>query len=306
VDLRDTFFDELYEIANKDSNVLFLTADMDAFSLRKFKKDLPQQYINVGVSEQNLINVAAGLALEGKYVFVYAIAPFIVQRCYEQIKVSLSYMNLPVTIIGMGPGVMYGADGPTHHCIQDIANMRVLPNIRIYSVSDETIARNVVKGCLFQGTLDGVNYVRLDKGEYSNLYQDTQNFAKGYMVHGEGSTLIITTGTLVHRALEVQKEISDVRIIDLFLIKPYSILILDEIKKAKQIITLEEHSIIGGIGSLVSEIIADNNLNIPLKRLALKEDYSTMIGSREWIHKQNHLDKESIISAIERGNNNVS
>ena len=110
IDIRDAFFDELYDIAEKDRNVVFLTADMSAFSLERFKKDLSHQYINVGVSEQNMISIAAGLALSGKVVFVYAITPFVTMRCYEQIKVDISGMRLPVTIIGAGLGFTYSSD----------------------------------------------------------------------------------------------------------------------------------------------------------------------------------------------------
>ena len=114
-DIRDAFFDALYDIAREDRQVIFLTADMGARSLERFRKGLPKQYMNVGVAEQNMVSVAAGLALAGKRVFIYAIAPFATQRCYEQIKVDLSGMGLPVTVIGAGPGVAYHSDGPTHH-----------------------------------------------------------------------------------------------------------------------------------------------------------------------------------------------
>jgi len=136
IDIRDAFFDEIYKCAAKDKNVIFIAADMDAFSLRKYKKDLPDQYINIGVAEQNMIAVAAGLALCGKKVFLYAIIPFITFRCLEHIKVNICSMNLPVAIIGVGSGLSFGFDGPTHHAVQDIAVMRVLPEIEILNPSD--------------------------------------------------------------------------------------------------------------------------------------------------------------------------
>ena len=144
IDIRDAFFDEFYNIASKDSNIIFLTADMGALGLEKFKIDFPNRYINVGVAEQNLVNVAAGLALAGKRPFIYGIASFITQRCYEQIKVCIYDMNLPVTIIGSGPGLSYGADGPTHHLINDIAIMSVLPII-ILTPTNVELARKAVQ-----------------------------------------------------------------------------------------------------------------------------------------------------------------
>ena len=140
IDIRDAFFDELYEIAKEDKEVLFLTADMGALSLEKFKRDLPSQYINVGIAEQNMISVAAGLTLGGKKVFVYAIAPFITQRCYEQIKIDLACMRLSVTIIGAGAGIAYNSDGFTHHATQDIAIMRALPGMIILNPADSVTA----------------------------------------------------------------------------------------------------------------------------------------------------------------------
>ena len=130
IDTRDAFFFDLYNIARNDRQVVFLTADMGAYSLARFKKDLPKQYINVGVAEQNMVSVAAGLSLSGKKVFIYSITPFTTFRCFEQIKIDLSGMNLPVVIVGMGTGFTYSGDGPTHHAIHDLAVMRVLPDSR--------------------------------------------------------------------------------------------------------------------------------------------------------------------------------
>ena len=145
IDIRDSFFDALYDIASKDSDVILLVADMGAFSLERFREDLPTQYINVGIAEQNLVNVATGLALDGKKVFVYAIASFVTQRCYEQLKVNLSGMNLPIVVVAMGPGITYSSDGLTHFATQDIANIRALPNFKILSISDPVSSQEAVK-----------------------------------------------------------------------------------------------------------------------------------------------------------------
>ena len=173
VDMRDAFFDKLYDIAAKDKKVIFLTADMGAFSLERFKKNLKPQYFNVGVAEQNMVSVAAGLALSGKNVFIYSIVPFVTQRCYEQIKVDLSLMNLPVTIIGSGPGFSYNSDGPTHHALQDLAIIRALPNMTILSPSDSDMAEAFA---MLSYKNKGPTYVRLDKGKYSSLYSKNTNY----------------------------------------------------------------------------------------------------------------------------------
>ncbi|HLD82597.1 MAG TPA: 1-deoxy-D-xylulose-5-phosphate synthase, partial [Candidatus Omnitrophota bacterium] len=138
--MRDTFFNALYKIAKKDKKVVLLTADCGAPSLDKFKQELSAQYFTVGIAEQNMISIAAGLALEGRIVYAYAIAPFASLRCYEQIKVDLCCMNLPVTVLGIGAGFAYDIMGPTHHATEDISIMRSLPNMTILNPSDSIMA----------------------------------------------------------------------------------------------------------------------------------------------------------------------
>jgi len=161
IEIRDAFFAELYDFASGDKNVMFLTADVGAWGLQKFKSDLPKQYINVGVAEQNLVSVAAGLALGDKNVFIYSIAAFITQRCYEQIKIDLCQMQLPVTIIGSGPGLTYGSDGPTHHATNDIEIMQVLPLTIITPQNPEEAKEAAIIGYQRKWPV----YIRLGKGE---------------------------------------------------------------------------------------------------------------------------------------------
>ena len=143
MDIRDALFDKLYEIASKDSEVMVLTADMGAFGLTKIESDLPNQYINMGVSEQNMISVAAGLALSGKRVFVYSIAAFLIYRAYDQIRVDICEMNLPVVLIGAGPGLVYKAEGATHQAIWDSDMVNVLPYIEVFTPNASNAARVV-------------------------------------------------------------------------------------------------------------------------------------------------------------------
>ncbi len=301
VDIRDAFFDALYDIAAKDSNVIFLTADMGAFSLNRFKKDLSSQYINVGVAEQNLVSIAAGLSLGGKKVFIYAIAPFITQRCYEQIKVDLSCMHLPVTIIGVGAGIAYNSDGPTHHATQDIAIMRALPGMTILNPSDCISAAEAAQRAYVN---KGPVYVRIDKGAYPDLYDNKTNFSDGMSVLKHGTdVLILATGNMVHQACKVADELAehsiDAGIVDIHRIKPINEkLLLDIIEQYERIVTLEEHSIVGGIGSAVGEILIDNQKFVPLKRIALADEYCRGYGGRDWMHSAYGLDVENVTNAI--------
>ncbi len=301
IDIRDAFFDEVYAIASKDHNVMFLTADMGAFSLIRFKADLSSQYINVGVAEQNLVSIAAGLALGGKKVFIYTIASFVTQRCYEQIKIDLCCMRLPVTIIGVGAGITYSSDGPTHHAIQDIAIMRALPEMMILNPSDPVMAAAAAR---IAYKSHGPVYVRIDKGKLPLLYDSNEDFSDGLALLKKGRDLtIVTTGVMVHQAYRVADELTkhsvDAGIIDLYRLKPINEeLLLAFIEQSNRIITLEEHSIIGGIGSAISEILVDKEKALPMKRIAIADKNCVGYGDREWMHSFYGLDVNSITRSI--------
>ena len=300
-DIRDAFFDGLYEIARQDRHVIFLTADMGALSLERFKKDLPSQYINVGVAEQNMVSVAAGLALAGKKVFVYAIAPFATQRCYDQIKVDVSGMNLPVTIIGAGPGMTYGSDGPTHHAVLDVAIMRALPGMMILNPSEAVMASRMAGLCYARG---GPVYVRIDKGKPPLLYSAEEEFADGLSLIAEGrELLIVATGVMVHRALRVAEELKkksiEAAVVGLYRIKPVNeSLFLGYAERYPKIVTLEEHSLFGGIGSGILEILADHGTGQPVRRLGIGDRYCEGYGDREWMQARYGLDDPTLMDHI--------
>ena len=301
VDIRDAFFDEIYDMASKDRNVLFITADADAFSLRRYKNDFPSQFMNVGVAEQNMVAVAAGLALSGRKVFIYAIIPFITMRCYEHIKVNICSMNLPVTIIGTGAGLSFGNDGPTHHAVQDIAVMRTLPEITILNPGDSPSAAACARLAYKSST---PVYVRIDKGELPALYDESDNFSDGLKVIREISDInIISTGFMSQQAVKVAGELKrrsiDAGVIDLYRIKPVNeALLLKLVGRSKRLITIEEDSITGGIGTIISELLTDNQKNIPLKRIALGDTQCFDYGEREWLHKLYKLDTDSVVEQI--------
>ncbi|MFH1387081.1 MAG: transketolase C-terminal domain-containing protein [bacterium] len=301
VDIRDAFFDQIYNIAAKDKDVVFITADADAFSLRKFKKDFPDQFINVGVAEQNMVTVAAGLALSGKRVFIYAIIPFITLRCLEHIKVNICSMNLPVTIIGAGAGLSFGNDGATHHAIDDIAIMRILPEITIFNPIDDCSAAASAQIAYESGA---PAYVRLDKGVFNRLYSSKTDCASGYKVLKAVSDVnVLSTGFMTHVSIkaagELKKEFINIGIIDVFRLKPINKeLFLNTIAASKQLISFEENSIVGGLGTIISEILIDNWANIQLKRIALKDRQCFDYGTREWLHDLYNVNKQSLIKIV--------
>jgi len=299
-DVRDAFFDEVYELASKDKNVIFISADADAFSLRRYKKELPDQFINVGVAEQNMVLLATGLALSGKKVFIYSITPFITMRCFEQLKVNVCSMKLNVSIVGVGCGFSFSYDGPTHHATQDIAIMRTLPEVAILNPCDEQTAQQAATICYEQNS---PTFVRIDKGTYNKLYNKKECNDGLKEISNKSKIKIISSGYMTHKSLEITKDLREfglmVDVVDLYRLKPLNeSALIDIIKKSDLIFTVEENTLIGGIGSMICEIIADNSLNVKLKRLALNDEQVLDFGDRDWLIEKSGLGKKKILNII--------
>ncbi|MBF0594824.1 MAG: 1-deoxy-D-xylulose-5-phosphate synthase [Candidatus Omnitrophica bacterium] len=302
-DLRDACFDEIYNLAKNDPDVIFLTADMGAFSLQRFKKDLPLQYLNVGISEQVMISVAAGLALEGKKVFVYSIAPFVTLRCYEQIKIDLCCMNLPVVIIGIGTGLMYGGDGPTHHSVHDIAVMRALPNLQVLGPCDTVSTQSAVR---LAYSSKCPSYIRIERGELPDFYApgETSTLAAMTELRTGRDVSIISTGVMTHCAMSAAKILSSasisVQVIDLLRIHPLdSAKLMTLVAGMPLLVTLEEHSCVGGLGGAVAELWADQKITIPLLRLALPHEFCFTVAGREDLLIHYGLDSHGVARSVQ-------
>ncbi len=287
VSQRDAFWTRIYGIAKQHRDVVIISADMGAPALDNFRKDLPSQFVNVGIAEQNAILIAAGLCMTGKKVFVYAIAPFIVLRCLEQTRVLNAIMNNPITLVGVGAGFGYEDSGPTHHITEDIAIMRAMPRIEINSITDSVMASAFAD---ISYKMKTTNYVRLDRLSFPDIYNANSNFSEGVSVLQESNDIyIVATGSMVHTALEVARRLEEkkihVGVIDIYKIPINTNTFLEIIKKSKKIISLEEHFLPGGFGSAVCETLIDNNRLIPVKRIGLSIDkgYCYKYGGREVI-----------------------
>lgn len=301
-DIRDALFEKLYELGAKDKNLIFIADDLDAFVLRKFKKDFPRQFINIGVAEQNMIDLAAGLACGKKKVFVYGICSYVTTRCFEQIKFSICSMNLPVVIIGVGAGLSFSFDGPSHHGVVDIAVMRTLPEITILNPIDALSARVATD---YAYRKSSPCYLRLDKGIFPKIYESPEEVERGFKIINKLRDVnIICTGYMTHQVLKAIRERdleARVGVVDLLRLKTIGKdFIRQVIKKSKKIITVEENTIIGGLGSIISDVIIDNNFNINLRRFALQDDQIDVFGTREWLLNRNHLDLHSLVKNISR------
>ena len=301
VDIRDAFFDQLYLRGSENKNIVILSADMDAFSLRKFSREFPDQYINVGVAEQNMINIAAGLALSGKSVFCYSIASFATLRCYEQIKVNLCSLNLPVSIIGAGAGFSFGYDGPTHHGHQDLSSMRLLPEITILELSSNDLAKKSINYLIMN---KGPLYLRLDKGPFPDWSDYKIDFNKGYRIINPLEEInLISNGFMAKESIEVAKKLKlkgiNCGVIDLFRVKPLPDKLYEEIIcRSKKIITIEESCKTGGLGTALSEVIAQNKNNCDLQVIAAPDKQFIEYGEREWFHSKYNLNDKGIVSLI--------
>lgn len=296
-DMRDAFFDSVYELAAKDKNVIVLTADHGAFSLDRFKKDFPRQYFNVGISEQNMVTLAAGLALGGKIVFIYSIVNFTTLRCFEQISIDLGGMNLPVIVVGVGAGFTYSTDGPTHHGTQDVAVMASVPNLNIYNCSDaynsDAFAR-IAYGAY------SPSYVRIEKGKFPALYSNNTDFSEGLAILRKGRDVtLLTSGYLVQGAMEAARQLGregiDAAVIDLYRIKPLNTnLLVQNIRDTGALLTIEDNVANGGIGTMVAAALMENGISLPLRRMSLGDSFSYKYGDREWMYAMNGLDADGI------------
>jgi len=299
--MRDAFFNSVYDVAKKNRDVVIVSADMGAPSLDRFIKDLSSQFINVGIAEANMVVVAAGLALSGKKVFIYAIMPFVTSRCYEMIKVDMGFMNIPITAVGVGAGFGYVESGPTHHSTDDIAIMRALNNMTILSASDSIMAGRFAR---MSCEIAGPSYVRLDREMLPPIYDRKSNFDDGLACLKSGTDVcIVATGNMVHRAMEVSERLArrsiKAGVLDLYRLKPVNEkLFLQCIERSRRIVTLEEHFLIGGIGSIVAEILADNDKRVPLKRLGVQNRCYYVYGGRENIQALCGLDRGSVTETI--------
>lgn len=301
VDIRDALFDTIYDLAAADKNIVFLTADADALSLRKFKRDFPDRFINVGVAEQNMATVATGLALTGKRVFMYSILSFVTLRCYEQIKFNICSMKLPVTMIGLGTGFSFDFDGPSHHGVVDVGVMRMLPEVAIFNPSNAMLAAQCVRAAC---ALPGPSLIRLDKGIFPthDVTEQARELGFSKVVNG-ARVCFMATGAMVYTALKVADNLRarglQPAVIDMFRLKPVSTRELAEaLAGFDAVVSLEEHVVQGGLGSILAELKADADLGFRLKRIGVPDEQTLIYGTRSWLLQHYKLDETSVTATI--------
>lgn len=305
--MRDVLLDRIWRAMTEDQKIFFVTADFGSPVLDKIRADFPDRFVNVGIAEQNLINISAGLALEGYTVFGYAIAPFITMRCYEQIRVSLALLSevrpMNVNLIGVGAGYSYVVSGPTHQCYEDITLMRALPNVRVLSPADHISA-----GALFDRCVNskGPKYLRFDAQLLPVLYEaGAPDLDVGFHVHRRGKDIcLLATGYMLHTALKVADSLSaaghSVSVIDLFDISNFAADQLhNELSSFTGIVTLEEgFRGRGGVDAMMFEFIARRGLAARMLNVGVEGAYHFELGSRTELHEQVGIGEKSVLASV--------
>ncbi len=301
--MRYAFIKELTNLARENPHIILLTADLGYTVFEGFAKEFPKQFINVGVAESNMISVAAGLALSGKIVYAYSIATFATMRAFEQIRNDVCLHKAPVTIVGSGAGLSYADAGPTHHALEDIAIMRVLPNITILCPADPTETRWATR--IATQLLSPV-YLRLGKRGEPNLYDNKTTFRVGKAsILKKGKDVgIIATGNIVANALEasriLEKKGLSVTLASMHTVKPLDeSFIMECTRKYRLIVSIEEHSIIGGLGSAVSEcVVKADHSKVKFLKIGVPDTFTQIAGEQTYIRDLYGLTPEKIAQRI--------
>lgn len=296
--MRDAFLEELFEKMKQNEKIIIISVDFGAPVLDKIRKECPKQVINIGIAEQNAVNVGVGLALEGFIVYIYAIAPFISMRAFEQIRVNMAILSefrkMRVNIIAVAVGMSYSTSGATHHCLEDLSIIKTLPNIEIFSPSDYLLARGYVERSLNK---NGAKYIRLDGSAGEALKNEISEFDKGFRVLQDGNKLcIISTSYMSASLTKLVAKYPSIKLIDLYLINAYDYNCLKkELENFSTVITVEEG--FKNAGGLDAEI----NFNFKDKKIiniGLKKKYCLDVGGREFLHEKCEIDTKSIERVI--------
>jgi transketolase len=297
---RDAFIEEIYNRLETDKDIYFLSADFGAAALDDLREKYPENFIHCGISEQAMIDIATGLALEGKKVFCYAMAPFISLRAIEQIKCGPSMMDLPICILSVGIGIGYADAGPTHYITEDFACLRSIMNINMYTVADASTSRRLAKKLLDNPEFA---YIRLDRHVQPEL--DVTNFKTDlqYRLMNDKVTsdkvVVIGSGKMAHVVKQAHDE-SNGRIfgVDLIQVKPFPNSLLQIIDGSVGVIVIDEQTPSGSLGAAVMEAMSDANIQKKVKQITIPEMYVFENGGREYLLNKLGLNKDNILKTL--------
>lgn len=306
VNPRNAYGETLVNLGKKLPNLVVMDADLSKSTKTiMFAKEYPERFFEMGIAEANMISTAAGLASCGKIVFASTFAVFATGRVYDQIRMDVAYSNSNVKIFATHGGISVGKDGASHQMIEDIALMRVLPNMMVFAPSDANQTKKIVE-CM--AAEYGPMYARVGRANAPLIYkQDELNdikIGKGIQIEDGEDISIIACGTMVDQARDARKSLQrggiKARVIDMHTIKPIDErLVLNCSKETNAIITIEEHSVIGGLGSAVSEILAENNCSCKFKRMGIQDMFCES-GEPDKLFKKYGLSENHIVKTAKR------
>jgi len=302
--VRNAYLSALHDLAKSNKNILALISDNGAIVYDKFRADFPGQYTNCGISEANMVGMAAGLASSGKIPFAYTISNFLVYRAYEQIRNDVCLQNMNVKLVGIGVGFVYSSLGPTHHGTEDIAVMRCLPHLTIFSPADPLETKKVT---LAAAAINGPVYIRLATGGTPAVYEKDYDFSVGKAVEimpGK-DVAIFSTGSSVHEVLlavkELKKEGISARLVNFHTIKPIDReMIVKAARETGRILVVEEQNINGGLAGAISEILLEEGWGkVKFCRMGLKDVFAKGYGTYDDLKELNGLSKAHIVAAVQ-------
>ena len=303
--IREAYGKHIAKLGKNNENLILLEGDLaDSTQSEHFQQAFPNRYFQIGIAEQNMVGIAAGLALEGKIPVVNSFAAFIAMRACEQVRTDVAYPNLNVKFVVSHAGISAGSAGPTHHTIEDIAIMRAIPNMTVMVPGDKKETEQVIDAALEH---NGPVYVRNSAIDVDDIYNEENNFkfGKATLLRDGNDATIITTGTMMNEGVKAvdilkSKNSINVRLLQMASIKPIDI---NAIKKATKetslIITVEEHNIIGGLGGAVSEITSELG-GAKVIKLGIKDRFCDIVGSPSYLLRENGLTVDRIVSTARK------
>jgi len=299
--MKKVFIETLTNLMEKDDSIIVVTADMGFSVFEDIQKRFPQRFFNTGITEQASTSFVAGLALSGYKVYFYAQAPFITMRCFEQVRLDIAYNFLDVKLIGSNSGFSLDKFGVSHFGLEDIALMNTLPGMTIFTPADSVEMGHVMEESY---NIKGPVYIRMTKTGNTTVHKNkVRDIKKPILINNGKHGLLLVSGGLLKRATLIGENLKKRGIsIELYscpLIKPINIKILISlISKFKNIFTLEEHSIVGGFGSIIANTIVDNGIQVALTKFALPDSYLHISGSIDHLLNKSGLSIEEVTDRI--------
>ncbi len=299
--MRNAFANELEHQAAKNKSIVFLSGDIGNRLFDSYKKRFPDRFYNCGIAEANMASVAAGLAMSGLRPITYTITPFNTTRCLEQIRVDICYHNQPVIIVGVGAGLSYAQLGCTHHSCEDISFLRSIPNMTVLCPADAIELRKLFRAAL---QINGPVYLRIGKKGEPNMtpLESKVQIGKGHIIKQGKDLCILSTGNMISTALTVSEKFNQCQVISMHTVKPLDTVLLSSLFSSfKTIISLEEHSLIGGLGSSIAEWMVDERIShTGFIRFGTPDLFPHYLGSQQYLRNIYQLDADSIIDKIQQ------